>query len=337
MAQTEQLGVRAGEHVGAAVRCPICDVPMRDTGLRGRDRLITGDGPFTVVECRDCRYAITLPQLSADELARYYPPEYYDFWGYSGRPGENVLQRLLARFRSWSATRSYGRAPYVLDGLTPGRMLDVGCGSGDLLEHFAKRGWDPYGIDPSASAVTAAAQRGVTVHQGTLRDQPWSAGSFALITFQHALEHVEQPVAALSDAAALLAPGGLLVIDVPNWACWQRRLLFGSRWHPLELPRHLQHFSPHALERIAKRLGLSVHTVGTTSSLPVAAYSLHYALFGRMRPGWRLWLSYALGVVAFPLIFLADRVGGGDACYIVMQAPVQSGNVADDAPGDRGR
>ena len=61
--------------------------------------------------------------------------------------------------------------------------------------------------------------------------------------------------------------------------------------------------------------------VGTTSSVPVIAYSIHYALFGRMRGGWRLWLSYALGLLAFPFVFVADRIGGGDSCYIVMQAP----------------
>jgi SAM-dependent methyltransferase len=321
MAHTEQIGAGELQRTGGVVRCPICSAPMRDSRLRGSDRLITGDGPFTVMECRECQYGVTLPQLGAAELARYYPPEYFDFWGYSGQPGEGHLQRLLARFRGWSATRSYKRQPYVLRGVPPDRMLDVGCGSGDLLEHFAARGWEIYGIDPSASAAAAAAKRGAKVHQGTLRDQPWPPRSFALITFQHALEHVDEPVDALRDASALLAPGGLLVIDVPNWSSWQRRFLFRSRWHPLELPRHLQHFSPRALRRVAGGLGLSARAVGTTSSVPVVAYSLHYALFGRLRAGWRLWLSYALGILIFPFVFLADRVGGGDACYIVMQAP----------------
>src|SRR5579859_2376558 len=143
MVQTERIGSGEPAETSSVVSCPICGTPMRDSGLRGRDRLITGDGPFTVMECRDCQYGLTLPQLSADELARYYPPEYFDFWGYSGRAGENVLHQLLARFRNWSATRSYDRRPYVLGAVSPGRILDVGCGSGDLLEHFAKRGWEP--------------------------------------------------------------------------------------------------------------------------------------------------------------------------------------------------
>jgi 2-polyprenyl-3-methyl-5-hydroxy-6-metoxy-1,4-benzoquinol methylase len=294
---------------------------MRASNVRGRDRLITGDGPFAVMECVDCEYGLTLPQLSEEELAPYYPREYFDFWGYSGQPGKNPLQRLLERSRSWRAERAYGRPPYALPGVSGRRMLDVGCGSGDLLAHFAKQGWEIYGIDPSASAVEAAARRGARVHQGTLSDQPWQPESFTLITFQHALEHIADPVDALRRATALLEPGGLLVVDVPNWSSWQRRLLFRDRWHPLELPRHLQHFSPRALERIAASLGLRVRSVGTTSNVPVAAYSLHYSLFGHMRPGWELWLSYALGVLVFPLILLGNRLGGGDCCYIVMEAP----------------
>jgi SAM-dependent methyltransferase len=314
----EQTG---GEETGAGLRCPICGQAMRPSDVRGYDRLITGDGPFAVMECARCDYGVTLPQLGDADMARYYPPRYFDFWGYSGRAAQSPLQRQLTRFRSWSAARSYERPPYRIGVVAAGRMLDVGCGSGDLLEHFAKKGWEVYGIDPSASAIAAAAARGAHVHQGTLDDQPWPERSFALITFQHALEHVPDPLAALARARALLQPGGLLAVDVPNWSCWQRRLLFGSRWHPLELPRHLQHFSPRALARIADGLGLRIKELGTTSSVPVVAYSLHYALFGHLRPGWRLWLSYALGMLAFPLVLIGDRLGGGDSCYIVMEAP----------------
>jgi SAM-dependent methyltransferase len=330
MPQAAQMTTGDPGDVSNDSRCPICDQPLRASHVRGRDHLITGDGPFTVVECAACQYGLTEPQLSEEALAPYYPSEYYDFQGYSGRQSQNPLLGLLERFRTWSARRRYERTPYLLDGVAPGRMLDVGCGSGDLLEHFAKRGWEVDGIEPDASAVAAAARRGVRVHKGTLRDQPWQRGSFGLITFQHALEHIVNPIDALKCARNLLAPGGLLLITVPNWSSWQRRLLFRSRWSALDMPRHQQHFSPRALEQLAALLGLQVRSVGTTSSAPATAYSLHYVLFGHLRPGWRLWLSYALGVATFPLVLLGDRIGGGDACFIVMQAPPEHA-AQDDA------
>jgi SAM-dependent methyltransferase len=271
------------------------------------------------MECASCQYLVTVPQLNEEGLARYYSIEYYeDFYENSGER-RGPLHWLRGRFRRWSFARSFRRPPYSLSGTTPGRMLDVGCGSGKLLEHFAKLGWETYGIDPSSSATTAAARRGAQVHQGTLLDQPWQPGSFQLITFQDALEHIVDPTDAVRRASALLAPGGLLLVQVPNWSHWQRRFLFRSCWFPLDLPRHQQHFSVRALQRLAKLSGLRARSVGTISHVSTPAYSLHYVLFGRLRPGWKLWLSYSLGMLIFPLLLLGDRAGGGDACFIVME------------------
>jgi 2-polyprenyl-3-methyl-5-hydroxy-6-metoxy-1,4-benzoquinol methylase len=302
--------------------CPICAQALRPTHLRAFDRLVTGDGPFTVMECAACQYGVTVPQLSDEALAPYYSTGYYEgYYQHSGGARGNPLYRLREWYRPWSATRRYQRPPFLLGDALPGRILDVGCGAGNLLEHFAKRGWETYGIDPSGSAVAAAARRGARVHQGTLRDQPWERRSFQLITFEHALEHIPDPIEALRYARALLAPGGRLVVAVPNWCCWQRRLLFRSRWAPLDLPRHQQHFSPRALTRLAALLDLNVQAVGTTSTAISVAYSLHYLLAGRWTPGWKLWLSYALGILAYPLALVGDRAGGGDCCFIVMEAP----------------
>jgi SAM-dependent methyltransferase len=302
------------------MRCPICDQPLRATRVHALDRLATGDGPFAIMECASCQYGVTTPQLSDEALARYYPIEYYEnYYEHSAERRGGPLYRLRGRFRVWSAARRYRRPPYLLSGTTPGRVLDVGCGSGDLLEHFARGGWETYGIDPSSSATAAAARRGAQVHHGTLRDQPWQPGSFQLITFKHALEHIVEPIDALRHARALLAPRGLLLVEVPNWSSWQRRFLFRNRWVHLDAPRHQQHFSVRALRRLAAALDLEVQSAGTTSNVISTAYSLHYILAGRWSPGWKLWLCYALGMLVFPLVWLGDRVGGGDCCFIVME------------------
>ena len=196
-------------------------------------------------------------------------------------------------------------------------MLEVGCGAGELLAQLAARGWETYGLDPSAAATAAAAQRGARVHTGTLEDQPWGEDSFRLIVFQHSLEHIPGPVAAVQMAADLLEEGGTLLIDVPNWASWQRHL-FRDRWCMLDLPRHLQHFSPPALTRLGQRVGLQVRSVGTNSNAIATAYSVHYLIAGRWTPGWKLWLAYGLSLPLLPFVWLGDRLGGGDSCYAVM-------------------
>jgi 2-polyprenyl-3-methyl-5-hydroxy-6-metoxy-1,4-benzoquinol methylase len=291
---------------------------MRPADVQAHDRLVTGEGPFGVAECRTCEFGLTLPQLSGEELGHYYADTYYeDFYEHSEfRRG--ALSRVRDALRKWSAERRNTSPPFGFEGVSPGRVLDVGCGSGELLERFAADGWETYGIDPSAAAVAAAARRGANAHEGTLQDHPWQGQTFEAITFQHSLEHIQNPISALEAARGLLAPGGVLAIAVPNWSSWQRRF-FGDRWAMLDMPRHQQHFSPRALIRLSEKLGLQLQEVGTSSTAISTAYSVHFLIAGRWTPGWKLWLSYGLSLPLLPFVFLGDRIGGGDACYAVMR------------------
>jgi 2-polyprenyl-3-methyl-5-hydroxy-6-metoxy-1,4-benzoquinol methylase len=300
--------------------CPICDGRLEATGVQALDRLVTGEGPFTIIECERCGYGVSMPSLDEKALSRFYPDEYYeDFYEHSQRGAGNVLRRLRARYRRRSADRRFRRPPFGGNDAKTGRVLDVGCGSGDLLAHFAGSGWETHGIDPSRNAADSAARRGADVHHGTLHDQPWPADHFQLITFQHSLEHIVDPVDALERACALLAPGAMMILEVPNWMCWQRRWLFRDRWFGLDLPRHRQHLSTTALARLATKLEMEIEVVGTNSTAISTAYSLHYVLFGHWSPGWKLWLTYALSLPMLPFILLGDRIWGGDCCHIVMR------------------
>jgi 2-polyprenyl-3-methyl-5-hydroxy-6-metoxy-1,4-benzoquinol methylase len=309
----------------APLVCPLCGGELRPNAARAFDRLVTGDGPFTVSVCRACSYGVTVPALRGPELDRYYGGEYFGgFYDVGSPPGSGLLERGRERFRRRAARQRFGRAPYAVSGLAPGRVLDVGCGSGELLAHYAALGWEAYGIDPAPSAVAAARRRGLSVHAGTLADRPWGVVQFDLIVFSHSLEHIPQPLDVLRQAVASLAPGGRLALALPNWRCWQRHL-FGGRWFHLDLPRHLQHFSPRALKVAADVLGLEVLEIGTSSTVISGAYSIHYLIAGSWTPGWKLWLSYALGAVAFPPIALINRVAGADCCYALLQA--SSGDI----------
>jgi SAM-dependent methyltransferase len=306
---------------GAPLVCPLCGGELRANAARAFDRLVTGDGPFTVSECSACSYGVTVPQLRGVELDRYYGGEYFGgFYDDGSLPADGLLERARGTFRRVAARRRFGRAPYAVFGLEPGRVLDVGCGSGELLARYAALGWDAFGVDPAPRVVAAARRRGLNVHEGTLADRPWGSMRFDLIVFSHSLEHIPEPLDVLREAVASLAPNGRLALALPNWRCWQRHL-FGGRWFHLDLPRHLQHFSPHALQVAADVLGLEILEIGTSSTVISGAYSIHYLLAGRWTPGWKLWLAYAMGTVAFPPIALINRLAGADCCYALLAAP----------------
>jgi SAM-dependent methyltransferase len=291
---------------------------LRPSGVKAFDRLVTGDGPFAVLECAACSYGVTDPQLSGAELERYYGGEYFHGFYGSGAPS-GPLERARAAFRRHAAARRFARPPLALPRGAPGRVLDVGCGSGELLAHYATRGWEIFGIEPAATVAERARRRGATVHEGTLEDQPWQRATFDLIVFSHSLEHMSDPLAALRVASELLVPaGGTLAIAVPNWRCWQR-WLFRGRWFHLDLPRHLWHFSPRALSVAAERLELEPVEIATSATVISVAYSLHYVIAGRWTPGWRLWLAYALGAAAFPAVAVINRLAGADCCYALLR------------------
>jgi SAM-dependent methyltransferase len=142
-----------------------------------------------------------------------------------------------------------------------GRLLDFGCGGGAFLQRMHRLGWRVTGLDISAEAIHHI-RRGLGLHalDGTLPYPAFSPGSFDVITMWHSLEHVHNPREVLEQAYFLLAPGGKLLVAVPNIDSLPFRW-FGSSWYGLDLPRHLTHFCPHTLGWMLERAGFRVGAI----------------------------------------------------------------------------
>lgn len=305
--------------------CPGCRTAIERPRvlLRGRDRLTGAPGRFAVLACPACGLAFTYPRLDGEDFAVYYPETYsaYEPNVSDRRPslGERlgaIQRQAIVRFGPY---RRVWQRP-------PGRLLDVGCGTGDLAAVFARRGWSAAGIEPSAAAAQHARAIGVEAVAGTLADAPWADGEFDAIVFNHSLEHIDDPAAALAEAARLLRPGGLLAIAVPNFGSWHRRL-FGSAWFQLDLPRHLQHFDRDSLSALVEAVGLRPIEITAASMRPSPIGSVQYATLGRLRfqgRGFRL-LAWALA----PLLFLSDRVLEGDCLHLVAERRLPTSSNED--------
>ena len=303
--------------VPTAVSCPGCgtehDAPP--VLLEGHDRLTGAPGHFTVVGCDACGLAITQPRLGPEDFATYYPDDYSAYVPRARlrrRPSPGLL---LDRLRLESIVR-FGPYREVFK-RRPGRLLDVGCGTGDLAGVFVRHGFDVSAIEPSEGAALRARERGIDVHNGTLDDAPWAEGTFDAIIFNHSLEHIDDPIAALAKAQSMLRPGGLLAIAVPNFGSWHRRV-FGSRWFQLDLPRHLQHFDRESLSALVRRTGMRPVSVGASSMRPSLWGSVQYSTFGNLRydgRGFRI-VTWAL----LPIVALTDLLGEGDCLHLTAEA-----------------
>ena len=262
---------------------------------------------FTVSVCSDCGAGWTLPPASAEQLAAFYPASY----GYLvDRGALGALQRAVQRlFFSYAIARPPWR---TLEQVTPGELLDVGCGRGDLGAALVSQGWRVAGVDPSAGAVAFARARGVDAQTGTLETVDYDEQSFDAVVMRHSLEHVPDPVADLKRIHRLLKPGGLLVVSLPNFDSWERRR-FGSAWFHLDLPRHRTHFGPRSLRLALEKSGFDVITTKTAGDAGSLLASVQYRLAGHLVSNSvpALWAQYGLGLVASPVRALLDRKPGG--------------------------
>jgi 2-polyprenyl-3-methyl-5-hydroxy-6-metoxy-1,4-benzoquinol methylase len=196
---------------------------------------------FAVRRCGGCGMGRTDPQPAS--MSRYYPAAYRRY----GVMTVRVLRLLYGwKVRGWARRLRRG-----------GRVFEVGCGDGWMLGALRARGWRVAGSERSLAACRAAAgTNGVAVFVGEL-DALRAPGRFDAVILFQVLEHLAEPVETLRRGADLLAPGGLMVVAVPNFASWQASL-FGRSWFHLDVPRHLNHFTPATLARSLERAGLRV-------------------------------------------------------------------------------
>ena len=137
-----------------------------------------------------------------------------------------------------------------------GRMLEVGCGHGLLLDEARARGWEVAGLELSTASLEHARDRlGLDMREVTLEAiDPATDGGCQAVVMVDVLEHLDDPVGALAKCAALLAPGGVLLVVTPDPASRTARLA-GKRWWAL-LPSHT-FLVPHAtLRRLLADAGL---------------------------------------------------------------------------------
>ncbi len=169
-----------------------------------------------------------------------------------------------------------------------GSFLDVGCGTGDVLVAAQERGWDVVGAEPVQESASIAAARGVAVHQSLLEDSGLPERSFDVVGAFHVLEHMEGGRDFLALVARWARPGGLVVVEVPNWGGFHRRRK-GREWPGLRPLEHVAHYDARTLRRALKAAGLEPVVVRSLGFL-WEHQSLGQALDDLARPGWYRWL-----------------------------------------------
>jgi SAM-dependent methyltransferase len=234
--------------------CLVCGSARFAPLFRASDRLYhTTSREFAVVRCGECGLVRLDPQPAPEELRQYYPDSYWFAPDQSAASRlEEAYRRLVVRdhvrFVAQSLRHSRARGP----------LLDVGSGGGLFLGLMRERGFRALGLDFSREAAAIAwGQQHAPAVCAMLENAPFPSQTFAGLTMFHVLEHLYDPRAYLNAARSLLAPDGRLVVQVPNLASWQFRLL-GRSWNGVDVPRHLFDFRDRDVEKLMEQCGFEV-------------------------------------------------------------------------------
>jgi len=197
---------------------------------------------------------VTLPQPSEKSLPDYYQSEDYISHTDSKR---NLLEIAYQLVRQFSLKRKVKLITRVNQG--QGRILDVGCGTGDFLQACEQAGWSIAGIEPNEKArQLASTKTNFKDYQSTVEELIESnPESFDVITMWHVLEHVPNLADFINKIKSLLKPNGVLVVAVPNFKSWDAQH-YNSFWAAYDVPRHLWHFSRKSMERIFSEFDMRI-------------------------------------------------------------------------------
>jgi SAM-dependent methyltransferase len=209
---------------------------------------------FHYAECQLCgSLELTDPP---EDWSLYYPPSYYSYdplnmetfrYKLKNRLCLAPLGKMLARYRTDLRIR-----PVFEVGLRPKwRILDVGCGRGELLFHLKSAGCKHVtGVDPY---LTGTVPEGLDIRVCSLGEV---SGQWDLIMFHHSLEHMDEARNVLTQVKSLLAPSGWCIVRIPvvGWA-WEH---YGVNWVGLDAPRHRFLYSVDGFKKLASVAGLNV-------------------------------------------------------------------------------
>jgi SAM-dependent methyltransferase len=216
------------------ISCPLCESEQAAAILRSRN-------DYDILRCARCSLVFT-DDRTAPPADRLYPT--FDQSGTAFAKSAGSALRIFL----------HQRESFIRTLKASGRLLDFGCGNGTFAHHMSIAGFDTVGIEPFSLGATQTAER-LQLIRAPLEQVEGQLGSFDVITLWHVLEHLRQPVAVLRRLAAHLAPEGVIVISVPNFASVQRQAFQGG-WFHLDPPRHVIHFEHPTLAACVRQAGL---------------------------------------------------------------------------------
>lgn len=255
--------------------CRICGNNEANQSFTAKEMMYGLRETFEYFQCSNCG-CLQISEFPAD-MSKYYPGDYYSFDTYDGKKfkgtkgaikkkqyeaavlGGPVYQNTLGKI--------LGKKEYaIFKGLQVNketRILDVGCGNGrNFLYPLAEVDFkNVTGCDPFLND-TIKYENGLTIKKCSVYEME---GSYDIITYHHAFEHLPDPLENLEKVYKLLAPGGVCIIRIPTVSsfAWAH---YGVKWVQLDAPRHFFLHSQKSMQLLAGKTNFEMYKVAYDST-----------------------------------------------------------------------
>ena len=225
---------------------------------RSTTRLISANPAYSFIACSSCGFRRRHPLPTADEEEGLYPEGYYSDRGLEvGLDSQPRLMRELIEGRV-AALTELNRGP--------GRLLDVGAGTGLFIEASLRGGWRASGVETSQAAARIATEiTRAQIVNGRIEDLSFEE-PFDAVTLWDVLEHVSNPRSTLVRVRELLREGGIVGISLPNVSGLKARVQRNTWRYYRRDYGHISHFSPKTLGMVLVQAGLVPVRISTTGA-----------------------------------------------------------------------
>ena len=251
--------------------CPVCKHPVYKNFMICKDYLVS-DESFAIVKCGKCELLYTNPRPVPDQLSKYYQSA--DYISHANK-STNLINILYKLARQFTIRKKYG----IIKKYQPtGSILDYGCGTGHLLQHFKKKGWQTSGIEPDEKARAI----GENDHQlnvyPNLKKLP-KESQFDVIMLWHVMEHISDLKKTARQLTRLLTDTGTLFIAVPNHESFDAKY-YGEKWAGYDVPRHLYHFNQTNIKTLFQKMKVKL-----VETIPMKLDAFYVSLLSEKNSG----------------------------------------------------
>jgi len=189
------------------------------------------------------------PQFKDDVIKNFYSENYFR----GDADYSYIDERDIKKYSRYVWDKRVKVIGKYIKNIKSGNFLDVGCSFGGFLESAAEY-YTPFGIEISDYAFSQISkQLKENIHHGTLHDHKFKYSSFSVITMIELIEHLSDPVYAISECFKLLQKDGVLVIQTANMNGKQAKDLGVD--YEYFMPGHLSYFTAENLSSLLRRTG----------------------------------------------------------------------------------